>query len=219
MWRCNRRALERTETKWGLRFCEISRYNGREQFLPRCSPVFRSRGFVERGAMFRDDHHFVRALVLALLIVSAFAAAATASDANDIRLVDAARTQDSKAVRALLNQKVNVNARSSDGSTLAIAARAGSTFECGFPIRHDGDWSLRARSSGDDPAAWYPEEAWNQADPSGACILASSLPRPTRCRRCARREALGKSPSLLTLIVTSRRRRSSWSPSPCRRVR
>jgi hypothetical protein len=30
---------------------------------------------------------------------------------------------------------------------------------------------------------WYPEEAWNQADPGGACTIASSLPRPARCRR------------------------------------
>jgi len=26
-------------------------------------------------------------------------------------------------------------------------------------------------SSGGDPAAWYPEEAWNQADPGGAVPL------------------------------------------------
>src|SRR5579863_8148249 len=38
-------------------------------------------------------------------------------------------------------------------------------------------------SSAGDPAAWYPEEARNQADPGGACTMASSLPRPTRCRR------------------------------------
>jgi hypothetical protein len=31
-------------------------------------------------------------------------------------------------------------------------------------------------SSGGDPAAWYPEEAWNQADPGGAyhCVKSPS---------------------------------------------
>src|SRR5580692_6497689 len=41
-------------------------------------------------------------------------------------------------------------------------------------------------SSGGDPAAWYPEEAWNQADPGGACTIAASLPRVARCRRARR---------------------------------
>jgi len=41
-------------------------------------------------------------------------------------------------------------------------------------------------SSGGDPAAWYPEEAWNQADPGGAPTIASSLPLPARCRRSPR---------------------------------
>ncbi len=40
----------------------------------------------------------------------------------DTRIVDAARAQDSKTVRALLDQKVDVNARSSDGSTALLWA-------------------------------------------------------------------------------------------------
>jgi uncharacterized protein len=43
-----------------------------------------------------------------------------ASEPPDARLVDAARTQDQKAVRALLAQKVDINARSSDGSTALL---------------------------------------------------------------------------------------------------
>lgn len=71
--------------------------------------------------MFRDDNRrWMKAPLLALLVVSGFAIAATAPDANETRLVDAARTQDSKAVRTLLNQKANVNARSSDGSTALL---------------------------------------------------------------------------------------------------
>ena len=43
-----------------------------------------------------------------------------AAETSDSRIVDAARNQDQKTVRALLNQKVDVNARSSDGSTALL---------------------------------------------------------------------------------------------------
>jgi ankyrin repeat protein len=43
-----------------------------------------------------------------------------AADTTDARLVQAARTQDTKAVRALVNQKVDVNGRSNDGSTALL---------------------------------------------------------------------------------------------------
>jgi uncharacterized protein len=56
------------------------------------------------------------AVALALLTVSVSHAAET----NDSRIVEAARNQDQQAVRALLNQKVDVNARSSDGSTALL---------------------------------------------------------------------------------------------------
>lgn len=61
--------------------------------------------------------HRVAAVSLALLTVSGLS---LASDTIDSRLVDAARNQDQKAIRALLNQKVDVNARSSDGSTALL---------------------------------------------------------------------------------------------------
>ena len=70
--------------------------------------------------MFDPDqrHYFVKAL--ALLMVSGFAGAATTAESSDSRLLEAARTQDAKAVRALLSQKADVNARSSDGSTALL---------------------------------------------------------------------------------------------------
>ena len=62
----------------------------------------------------------IRRLTLTLLTVSAFAGAATSAETSDSRLVEAARKQDQKAVRALLTQKADVNARSSDGSTALL---------------------------------------------------------------------------------------------------
>ena len=56
-------------------------------------------------------------LALALLMSAGLSQAA---DPSDSRLVEAARNQDQKAVRALLAQKVDVNARSSDGSTALL---------------------------------------------------------------------------------------------------
>jgi len=43
-----------------------------------------------------------------------------AAETTDSRLVEAARNQDPKAIRALLAQKIDVNARSSDGSTALL---------------------------------------------------------------------------------------------------
>jgi len=59
-----------------------------------------------------DRHCLVSALALTLLVASAAAA----------ELPEAARTQDAKAVRTLLNQKADVHARSSDGSTALLWA-------------------------------------------------------------------------------------------------
>jgi ankyrin repeat protein len=56
-------------------------------------------------------------LTLTLLLAAGLSQAA---DPNDSRLVEAARNQDQTAVRALLAQKVDVNARSSDGSTALL---------------------------------------------------------------------------------------------------
>jgi uncharacterized protein len=69
----------------------------------------------------RDDRHCsATAWALALLVVSGFAGAATTAETGDSRLLEAARNQDAKTVRSLLSQKVDVNARSSDGSTALL---------------------------------------------------------------------------------------------------
>ena len=54
------------------------------------------------------------------LTLSTFALAATVAPTPDTRLPDAARAQDAKTVRALIGQKADVNARSSDGSTALL---------------------------------------------------------------------------------------------------
>jgi uncharacterized protein len=66
----------------------------------------------------------MNAAVVILLLVSglSYAGDTTAADTTDSRLAEAARNQDQTAVRALLNQKVDVNARSSDGSTALLWA-------------------------------------------------------------------------------------------------
>ena len=66
----------------------------------------------------------INAAVFTLLLVSglSYAADTTTGDASDSRLAEAARNQDQTAVRALLNQKADVNARSSDGSTALLWA-------------------------------------------------------------------------------------------------
>ena len=58
--------------------------------------------------------------MLRCAIAFVFAGLAYAADPGDARLVEAARTQDQKTIRALLSQKVDVNARASDGSTALL---------------------------------------------------------------------------------------------------
>lgn len=55
-----------------------------------------------------------------LLLTAAFAGCAIAAGLGNSSLPDAARNQDRQAVRTLLGQKVDVNARSSDGSTALL---------------------------------------------------------------------------------------------------
>jgi uncharacterized protein len=64
-----------------------------------------------------NKHCRLAAMALTLLMASGLSHAA---EPNDSRLVEAARNQDQKAVRTLLTQKVDVNARSSDGSTALL---------------------------------------------------------------------------------------------------
>ena len=54
------------------------------------------------------------------VMLPAFAGLTYAADTNDFRLVDAAKNQDQPSLRVLLDQKVDVNARSSDGSTALL---------------------------------------------------------------------------------------------------
>jgi ankyrin repeat protein len=64
-------------------------------------------------------HSWLSGLALTLFIASGFAGAA-AAETSESRLVEAARTQDPKAVRTLLSQKADANARSTDGSTALL---------------------------------------------------------------------------------------------------
>ncbi len=66
------------------------------------------------------SHRFVSASARTLVVVSAFAVVATAAELGELRLPEAARRQDQKAIRALLNQKADVNARSTDGATALL---------------------------------------------------------------------------------------------------
>src|SRR5579872_2392773 len=68
-----------------------------------------------KGAAMLDRH-----LRHCLLAITGLAGVATAAGTVDLRLPEAARNQDAKAVRTLLAQKVDVNARSSDGSTALL---------------------------------------------------------------------------------------------------
>ncbi|HUA20604.1 MAG TPA: ankyrin repeat domain-containing protein [Bryobacteraceae bacterium] len=62
----------------------------------------------------------VAAIASALFMISGLAAWAGTAGTSDTRLVDAARHQDKKAMRTLLSEKVDVNTRSSDGSTALL---------------------------------------------------------------------------------------------------
>jgi uncharacterized protein len=64
-----------------------------------------------------NKHCRLTAVALTLLVASGLSHAAEPSDS---RLVEAAKNQDQKAVRTLLTQKLDVNARSSDGSTALL---------------------------------------------------------------------------------------------------
>src|SRR5579872_6041728 len=72
--------------------------------------------------MFERSFRYCWATTLAvpLLLVSGLPAAPTTVGTSDSRLAEAARNQDQKAVRALVAQKSDVNARSTDGSTALL---------------------------------------------------------------------------------------------------
>jgi ankyrin repeat protein len=72
--------------------------------------------------MFDSDqrHCIVRPLALTLLAVIGCAGAPATVETSSAQFVEAAKNQDVKTVRSLLNQKADVNARSSDGSTALL---------------------------------------------------------------------------------------------------
>src|SRR5579864_9097908 len=78
-------------------------------------------GLSEGNGMFgRYEHCWARNLPLMLLMIFGLGSFGTAAETSDSRLVEAARQQDQKAVRTLVAQKADVNARSSDGSTALL---------------------------------------------------------------------------------------------------
>jgi ankyrin repeat protein len=77
----------------------------------------------------------MKGISLALLLAAGAAAAGP-----DLRLVEAVRTQDQQQVRTLVNQRVDVNARSSDGSTALLWAAHWNALEtAGLLIRAGAD--------------------------------------------------------------------------------
>ena len=67
-----------------------------------------------------DRQCSIRPLTLMILAASGCAGLASAAETFNSLLVESARRQDQNAVRALLSQNADVNARSSDGSTALL---------------------------------------------------------------------------------------------------
>src|SRR5262245_51029456 len=63
-----------------------------------------------------------RVSLITPLLITLRAVAPAAVTNSDLRLVDAARSQDQQQIRTLLNQRIDVNARSADGSTALLWA-------------------------------------------------------------------------------------------------
>ena len=87
---------------------------GRQHLARPHAEVRREREVLTMGT----NRRMRRSAALPVLLV----VAAVATAHGDARLVDAARHRDQRAVRALLNQKVDVNGRSSDGTTALVWA-------------------------------------------------------------------------------------------------
>jgi uncharacterized protein len=68
----------------------------------------------------REKLSLLRVLAKTLFVASGFTGAANAAVTGDSRLIEAARTQDAKGFRSILSQKVDVNARATDGSTALL---------------------------------------------------------------------------------------------------
>src|SRR5580765_2358457 len=86
--------------------------------------------------------HYQSGLGGAILMTLLTAAAASAATV-DLRLVDAARSQDQPAVRKLLEQHVSANARANDGSTALLwAAHWNDVETAGLLIRAGADTNI-----------------------------------------------------------------------------
>ncbi len=92
----------------------------------------------------RHDH-YRSGLGLAILVTlpTLLTGAAASAATVDLRLVDAARSQDQPAVRRLLGQHVDVNARAHDGSTALLwAAHWNDVESAGLLIRGGADTNI-----------------------------------------------------------------------------
>jgi ankyrin repeat protein len=76
-----------------------------------------------------DQQHWATKFLLTLFLLSGVAGSAPTVGTGDSLVVYAARHQDQAAVRALLAQKADVNARSSDGSTALLWSAHWNDFE------------------------------------------------------------------------------------------
>src|SRR5262249_38235584 len=91
-----------------------------------------------------QDHHMrdkIRRITSAcVFVVALLIGSGAATPAADLRLVEAVRNQDEQRVRTLLNQRIDVNARSSDGSTALLwAAHWNAVETAGSLIRAGAD--------------------------------------------------------------------------------
>ena len=97
------------------------------------------------------ENRVARTLPLTLLMVVG-AAAATVESRVDSRLVEAARNQDVKTVRALVSQHADVNARSDDGSTALLWAAHWNDLETANLLLARGRGRERRERLSDDAA-------------------------------------------------------------------
>jgi ankyrin repeat protein len=83
---------------------------------------------------------YIRAMVLAGLLVSSLAGAASAAETSNLSLVDATRQGDREAARSLLNSHADVNVAGADGMTALMWAAYNNDVQM-------ADLLLRARAN------------------------------------------------------------------------
>src|SRR5262249_20545210 len=107
-------------------------------------------------------HHSKWIARIGSLSTAVMFAASIAASAADLRLIDALRKQDPQLARKLLEQKIDVNARSDDGSTALLWAAHFDDIETG---------SLLVRAGADPNAA----NSFRMTALSEACSNASAV--------------------------------------------